>query len=152
MPWKTGLIALSVVVQLTGESDAVVQDIEVREPTVDVVEFFRTKVSDATPLDTDPYDVVFEAAVGEEVAGMLAIEEFCTPALVRLAVREEYRRCGIATTLLEHALERNDEYYAYVDEENEACQSLLSSFGFKEGGYAPGTNLEHWSLEVEHGD
>lgn len=126
--------------------------VEVREAESKVWEFFQYEVSDATPLDSDPFDTAWEAVVDGEVVGMLAVEFFAKPHLVRLAVREDFRRRGVATTLLERAMEERDEWYAYVDEDNESCQSLLSGLGFESGGYAPPPNLEQWSWEDGDGE
>lgn len=125
-------------------TDTAESEIEIRPAETDPFGFFYSEVPDATPLDNDPWDRAWEAVVDDDVAGMLAVEEFSTPCLVRLAVREEYRGEGVATALVEHAKTEQAEWYGYVDEGNEACQALLDGLGFQEGGYAPPPNLECW--------
>lgn len=123
---------------------------EIREATVDPFEFFHWEVSDATPLDTDPWDKAWEAVINGEVVGMLAVELHArTPNLVRLAVKKDWRREGVATALIDVAKGERDEWYTYVDEDNEACQEFLASQGFEEGGWAPPPNLERWTWPSE---
>lgn len=121
--------------------------VQIRKAETVPWQFFDRGVLDVTELGADPYDTAWEAVVDGEVAGMVAVEEFTTPFLVRLAVRDEYRRQGVATALVKHAKSERDSWYAYVDEGNDACQALLAGLGFQKGGYAPPPNLERWSWQ-----
>lgn len=119
--------------------------IDIREGEGDPHRFFRCTPG-VTSLDSDPWDRQWTALVDDETVGMLVAEEFSTPHLVRLAVRKEWRRQGVATALINAVMSEYDQCYAYVDEDNVASQQLLASLGFEKGGYAPPPNLERWSV------
>jgi len=124
--------------------DSSLHDVEIQTASTDVCGFFLDTPG-VTPLQCDPWDHAWAAVVEGTTVGMLAVEYFATPHLVRLAVTPDYRRHGIATALITHAQTEQDEWYGYVDTHNDASKALLSSRGFTEGGYAPPPNLVQYS-------
>ena len=80
------------------------------------------------------------AEVNGEVAGLLVSKQIFagdaeSPAereILNLAVKESFRRQGIASELLRQELGRKAIYYLEVRESNVAAQTLYLHFGFKE--------------------
>lgn len=80
------------------------------------------------------------AEIDGQVAGLLVWRETfpgdaVTPSereILNVAVAVGFRRCGIATALLHHALSREAVYFLEVRESNLAAQYLYRKFGFIE--------------------
>lgn len=85
------------------------------------------------------------AETESQIAGLLVAREICPPTadsppereILNLAVAARFRRRGIASALLNHALRRTAVYFLEVRESNLAAQELYRKFGFIEVARRP---------------
>jgi ribosomal-protein-alanine N-acetyltransferase len=95
--------------------------------------------------DLEQYDC-FVATVGTDIAGFLIWRQIfpgegAAPPeqeILNVAVRPDYRRRGIARTLLNHLLKRPAIYFLEVRKSNTAARQLYEHLGFVEAGRRSG--------------
>ncbi len=98
---------------------------------------FFDEVGDVTNLNpAEEQNEAWEAVENGEVVGMAVVDTFASDfAFVnRVAVKDEYRRCGVATHLLRTMRIRHGRLRCRVHRDNEASQALVEGFGFERTG------------------
>ncbi len=114
---------------------------------------FFDDIIDATNLNpAEEQNEAWEAVEDGEVIGMAVVDTFPSDYtfISRIAVKEDYRREGVATHLLRTLNIHYGRLRCRVHVDNTASQGLVESFGFKQTGM--GRYDELYLYDTEDGE